>query len=133
MAYSTIITEGGLLPADILDAIAAEELTGQRPEDFGLERGLEMKTMLDVLNVSSGRNSATDDKFLRQVLPGTFKAGFATRLMAKDVRLFREGARAANAPSEVAELVADIWTRCEQAMPGSDFTEIFKFVREGKR
>jgi len=39
MTYTTIITEGGLLPADILDAIAAEELTGQRPEDFGLERG----------------------------------------------------------------------------------------------
>src|SRR5215212_1119106 len=39
MTYTTIITEGGLLPADILDAIATEELTGQRPEDFGLERG----------------------------------------------------------------------------------------------
>ena len=35
--------------------------------------------------------------------------------------------------AEVAEMVADIWTRCDQAMPGSDFTEIFKFVREGKR
>lgn len=101
--------------------------------NFGLVRGLDMKTMLDVLNVSSGRNSATDDKFPRQVLPGTFKAGFATRLMAKDARLFREGVRAADAPREVAELIADIWTRCEQAMPGSDFTEIFKFVREGKR
>ena len=39
MAYTTIITEGGLLPADILEAIATEDLSGQRPEDFGLERG----------------------------------------------------------------------------------------------
>src|SRR5215216_4277317 len=39
MSYTTITTEGGLLPADILEAIATEELTGQRPEDFGLERG----------------------------------------------------------------------------------------------
>jgi hypothetical protein len=38
MAYTTIITEGGLIPADILDALAAAELPGQRPEDFGLER-----------------------------------------------------------------------------------------------
>ena len=38
MPYTTITTEGGLLPADILDAIAAGELEGQRPEDFGLER-----------------------------------------------------------------------------------------------
>ncbi|MFV9504664.1 MAG: Eco57I restriction-modification methylase domain-containing protein [Oscillochloridaceae bacterium umkhey_bin13] len=38
MPYTTITTEGGLLPSDILDAIAAGELEGQRPEDFGLER-----------------------------------------------------------------------------------------------
>jgi 3-hydroxyisobutyrate dehydrogenase-like beta-hydroxyacid dehydrogenase len=100
---------------------------------FGLDRGLDMKTMLEVLNVSSGRNSATDDKFPRQVLPGTFAAGFATRLMTKDVKLYREGVRAADTPREVGELIAEIWSRCEQAMPGSDFTEIFKFVREAKR
>ena len=34
----TIITEGGLLPADMLDAIAAGAVDGQRPEDFGLAR-----------------------------------------------------------------------------------------------
>jgi hypothetical protein len=39
MPYTTITTEGGLLPADILDAIAAGELEGQRAEDFGFERG----------------------------------------------------------------------------------------------
>ena len=35
---NAIITEGGLLPADILDAIAAGAVDGQRPEDFGMER-----------------------------------------------------------------------------------------------
>jgi hypothetical protein len=39
MPYTTITTEGGLLPVDILDTIAAEELAGQRAEDFGLEKG----------------------------------------------------------------------------------------------
>ncbi len=38
MPYTTIMTEGGLIPADVLDAIAREEIVGQRPEDFGLER-----------------------------------------------------------------------------------------------
>ena len=32
--------------------------------------------MLDVLNVSSGRNTATSDKFPRWVLSGTFEGGF---------------------------------------------------------
>ena len=31
MPYTTIVTEGGLLPADILDQIAAGEIEGQRP------------------------------------------------------------------------------------------------------
>lgn len=38
MAYTTITTEGGLLPAEILDAVAAGEIDGQRAEDFGMER-----------------------------------------------------------------------------------------------
>lgn len=38
MPYTSIVTEGGLLPADILEAIAVGELEGQQPEDFGLER-----------------------------------------------------------------------------------------------
>lgn len=39
MPYTTITTEGGLLPADVPDAVASADLPGQRPEDFGLERG----------------------------------------------------------------------------------------------
>ncbi|WP_029214558.1 Eco57I restriction-modification methylase domain-containing protein [Kallotenue papyrolyticum] len=36
MSYATITTEGGLLPADLLDQIAAGEVAGQQPRDFGL-------------------------------------------------------------------------------------------------
>lgn len=43
MGYTTIITEGGLLPADVLDVIASEDAPGQRAEDFGLERGRNLK------------------------------------------------------------------------------------------
>jgi hypothetical protein len=42
MNDTTITTEGGLLPADILDAIAGEEPAGQRPEDFGLGHTLDL-------------------------------------------------------------------------------------------
>ena len=67
---------------------------------FGAAYGLDMQTMLDVVNVSSGRNSATDDKFPNRVLTGTYDTGFFTHLMAKDVRLFnsRRPARSAPAP-----------------------------------
>ena len=45
MKYTAIITEGGLLPADMLQAIAEgerSEVAGQRPEDFGLAKGRRM-------------------------------------------------------------------------------------------
>lgn len=38
MAYVAVTIEGGLFPADLLDRLAAGELPGQRPEDFGLPK-----------------------------------------------------------------------------------------------
>ena len=57
---------------------------------LGVKAGLDPKMMLDVINTGSGRNSATQDKFPRSVLPRTFDFGFGTGLMYKDVRLCME-------------------------------------------
>jgi 3-hydroxyisobutyrate dehydrogenase-like beta-hydroxyacid dehydrogenase len=96
---------------------------------FGLSQGLNMKTILDVVNVSTGRNTATSDKFVNRILPGTFDAGFKTKLLTKDVRLFYENAKAAGTPNEIATLMADIWRRADEAMPDTDFTRIYSFMR----
>ena len=48
---------------------------------MGVKAGVDPKVMLDVINAGSGRNSATQDKFPRAVLPGTFDFGFATGLL----------------------------------------------------
>ena len=57
---------------------------------FGTSAGVDMATMLDVLNASSGRSAATSDKFVDHVLTGSFSSGFANTLMAKDVTLYLE-------------------------------------------
>ena len=57
---------------------------------FGEAVGLDMATMLDVLNVSTGRNTATSDKFVNRVLTGSYDAGFTCSQMDKDLRLYRE-------------------------------------------
>lgn len=95
---------------------------------FGVAEGLELATMAQVVSVSSGRNSATDDKFPRHIVPGTFAAGFHTRLMAKDVALYLECVDAAGTPAEVGSLMETIWSGANSAMPGSDFTEIWKYI-----
>ena len=55
---------------------------------FGMSEGLDMATMLEVLNTASGRSAATSDKFPDHVLTGRYDAGFTNSLMAKDVRLY---------------------------------------------
>ena len=96
---------------------------------FGVAAGLDMKVMLDVLNESSGRNSATEDKFPRQVLPGTYRHGFSNTLMHKDQRLYLQAVAARGCPAEIARVNAAVWERFAAAEPGADFTRIYPFVR----
>lgn len=98
---------------------------------FGLSQGLDMKTLLDVVNVSTGQNSATQDKFPNRILPGTFDAGFKTALLAKDVRLFLENAKAAGTPDRIGSVVSETWNDCDAKLPESDFTRIYSFIEGG--
>ena len=43
---------------------------------MGVKAGLDPRIMLDVINAGSGRNTATEDKFPKRVLPRTFDLGF---------------------------------------------------------
>jgi len=95
---------------------------------FGTSVGLDMATMLDVLNASSGQSSATSDKFVNHVITGRFSSGFLNTLMAKDVRLYLDAARAANTPAAVAETTVEIWTRFAAEQPAADFTRIYPFT-----
>jgi 3-hydroxyisobutyrate dehydrogenase-like beta-hydroxyacid dehydrogenase len=95
---------------------------------FGLSQGLEMKTMLDVLNVSTGRNTATSDKFPKRIATGTFDAGFAMPLMSKDVALYYKNAVAAGTVTDLGTAVAEIWEGAVAAMPDADFTRVYEFV-----
>jgi 3-hydroxyisobutyrate dehydrogenase-like beta-hydroxyacid dehydrogenase len=56
--------------------------------------GFNAMLLIDIINASSGRNSASEDKFPRAVLPGTFDFGFTTGLSYKDVRLCVDEAEA---------------------------------------
>lgn len=92
---------------------------------FGVRAGLDMQLMCDVLNVSSGQNSASGDKFPRRVVPGTYDAGFTNTLMSKDVRLYLEGVREAALAERVGGRIGEIWQDFEDQAPGADFTRIY--------
>ena len=46
---------------------------------MGAKAGLDPQVMIDVINAGSGRNSATQDKFPRSVLPRTLRLRLSQR------------------------------------------------------
>jgi 3-hydroxyisobutyrate dehydrogenase-like beta-hydroxyacid dehydrogenase len=98
---------------------------------MGVKAGLDPKTMIDVLNVSTGRNSATADKFPRAVIPRTFDFGFATGLSMKDIRLCLQEADAMGVPMPIGNAVQQILSITNAVFgPQADFTNICRLIEQ---
>jgi 3-hydroxyisobutyrate dehydrogenase-like beta-hydroxyacid dehydrogenase len=98
---------------------------------MGVKAGLDPKVMIDIINASSGRNSATQDKFPKSVLTRTFDFGFATGLSYKDVRLCVDEAEALGVPMVVGAAVREMLAITNAKFgPASDFTSIARVVEE---
>ena len=98
---------------------------------MGVKAGLDPKIMLDIINAGSGRNSATQDKFPRAILPRTFDFGFATGLSYKDVGLCVDEAEAMGVPMVAGAAVRQMLAITNAKFgPTSDFTSIARVVEE---
>jgi len=96
---------------------------------MGIKAGLDPKSMIDVLNVSSGRSSATLEKWPRAVLPRTFDFGFATALSFKDVRLCLDEAEAMGVPMPVGSAVRQMLSITLNTYgPDSDVTDTARLL-----
>jgi 3-hydroxyisobutyrate dehydrogenase-like beta-hydroxyacid dehydrogenase len=98
---------------------------------MGVKAGLDPRQIIDVLNAGSGRNSASQDKFPRCVLPRTFDFGFAIGLLNKDVRLCMEEAESLGVPMVVGSAVRQmlsITTASEGA--DADMTDMVKTIEK---
>jgi 3-hydroxyisobutyrate dehydrogenase-like beta-hydroxyacid dehydrogenase len=104
-------------------AITAEGMT------LGAKAGLDPARMIEVLNVSSGRSSATQDKWPRSVLPRTFDFGFASGLCLKDIRLCLAAAQSLKVPLGVGTAVSELLQRTVNTLGAdADFTAMAKIV-----
>jgi 3-hydroxyisobutyrate dehydrogenase-like beta-hydroxyacid dehydrogenase len=100
---------------------------------FGVAEGLDLATMLDVLNGSSGRSAATSDKFPDHVLTGRFASGFTNSLMAKDVQLYLDAVAETEGQARLGAVTAAVWGEFAADEPGADFTRIYPFVANGAK
>ena len=98
---------------------------------LGVHGGLSARTLLDVFNASSGRNTASADKFPKHVLPRTFGAGFRLELMHKDVQLCLAEAARQGVPMDLGAAVGELWARAAAgAADGADCTEIVRMLED---
>ena len=97
----------------------------------GAKAGLDARIMLDVINAGSGRNTATEDKYPRCVLPGTFDVGFTAGLMNKDVTLFLSESSALGVPTQVIEAVARLLQlTCDELGSDTDLSTVVRPVEK---
>ena len=99
--------------------------------NYGLSQNLDMKSILEVINVSSGANVATSYIFPTCIEPETYDIGAAVEILVKDVGVYVEEIENANLPNAVGSVVNRIWADMGREMPGADFTRVFPFIRDG--
>ncbi len=101
-------------------ACAEALLAGQR---FGLD----LKRMVEILNVSTGRNFHTDLVLQEHVVGGKFASGFQLGLLAKDVKIASELAHDVKLDAPLVRLISQRFDDARDALGyARDHTEAIK-------
>ena len=96
---------------------------------LGAKAGLDPEQMVEVINASSGRNSATMDKIPKAVLPRSFDYGGGNHIIEKDLELWRQEAEAYDVPGYMGNLVRTMFRQMiAEEGKDKDFTRIFMLL-----
>lgn len=131
---TTILRTGGVGSAHAMKALnnmcsAAGLLIVAEALAIGKKAGLDPATMVDVLNVSTGMNNATQKKLKQFVLSRKFDSGFGLDLMVKDLTIALDIARNAGAPAPFSASCREVWASAAGMLgAGRDHTEIARLV-----
>jgi 3-hydroxyisobutyrate dehydrogenase len=96
----------------------------------GMRAGLDLRQMIDVINVSTGSSFMSTHVFPESVFPGTFDTGFSGALLSKDLNLYAESIKTKNIPHEIGDTVVQLWNRFEINNPNTDVSYMFKYLME---
>jgi 3-hydroxyisobutyrate dehydrogenase-like beta-hydroxyacid dehydrogenase len=98
---------------------------------MGAKAGLDMDMLLEVVNGSSGRNSATEDKFPRSVLTRRFDKFGRTDIIYKDVCLCLEEAEQLGVPMWVCNSVKQLFGfAISQGGAKQEMTTLVKYLEQ---
>ena len=96
---------------------------------LAVKAGVDPNTLIAAINASTGRNSATEDKFPQSILPRSFDYGGKLSTMYKDVSLCLEEARAMQVPMWVGSSVVQLWFQAMTEGRGEDdYTTLIRMI-----
>jgi len=100
-------------------AIALEAMT------LGAKAGLDPQQMIEVINSSSGRNTATEVKIPNHVLNRAFDYGATMHIIEKDLEAWRQEAELYDAPMWLGSNIRTLFRQCMMELGReSDITEL---------
>jgi 3-hydroxyisobutyrate dehydrogenase len=98
--------------------------------EAGGKFGLNAAQMIDILNVSTGRNNSTENKFKQYILTEDYAGSrFAMDLMVKDVASAKALGTAMQSHMPLGSVTADLWRQGLEDLGGApDHTEIARWI-----
>lgn len=97
----------------------------------GVKGGLDPQVMMAAINAGSGRSGASQDKFMKQVLPRSFDFGFPISSVCKDIGLAVEECEALGVPMWVGNTVRQLWNFAgNQDGMQRDMTELVRSIED---
>jgi 3-hydroxyisobutyrate dehydrogenase-like beta-hydroxyacid dehydrogenase len=98
---------------------------------MAVKAGVDARVLIDTVNASTGRNSATMDKFPASILTRSFDYGGKVSTMYKDVFLCLEEARSLDVPMWVGSNIVQFWFHgMTQGRGNDDYTSLIKMVED---
>ena len=129
-----IFETGGLGSAHAMKSInnvlsATNLLVGIEALVVGKKFGLDPDNMVDILNFSSGKNSATEGKLKQYVLSREFNSGFSMDLMIKDVATALDLAHDMGVPWTIGSTVHEMYQAARnQLIDNADNSDIARWI-----
>jgi 3-hydroxyisobutyrate dehydrogenase-like beta-hydroxyacid dehydrogenase len=98
---------------------------------LAVKAGVDARLFINVVNASTGRNTATTDKFPTSILTRTFDYGGKLSTMYKDVTLCLDEAKQRDVPMWVGANVVQLWFHAMSEGRGNDdYTTIMKTIEQ---
>ena len=98
----------------------------------GVAFGIDAKTVVDVINASTGKNNTTENKAHQFMLSGAFNSGFSLALQNKDVSIAIGLGQALDQKMELGSKVKEMTHAASAALGArADHTELYRYVEPG--